>query len=78
MNPRERKWRRAENLRKPRTVMANAFFEALRKWVRRHANDDNNQIVIPTGTVTSGELARVVCALISIQKESGETPRVNP
>ena len=32
MNPRERKRRRAENLRKPRTVMANAFFEALRKW----------------------------------------------
>jgi hypothetical protein len=65
---REHQRRRIENLRKPRTAMANAFFEALRKWVARHADDDNAPIVIPTGTVTSHELAQVVCALIAIQK----------
>ena len=68
MTAREHRHRRAENLRKPRTVMANAFLEDLRKWVWHHANDINTTIAIPTGV---RELARVVCALIAIQKISG-------
>jgi hypothetical protein len=65
MTPSERKQRRAENLRRPRTVMANAFLEALRKWVASHASDDNTQIVIPTGIVTIDELRQVICALLA-------------
>lgn len=68
MNPRERKNRRAENLRKPRTLLADAFWRALVRWSVRHANDADTPISIPTGTVTAGELAQVVCALIAIQK----------
>jgi hypothetical protein len=69
MTPREHRHRRVENLRRPRTVMAEAFLRALIAWAAQRANDDDiTQITIPTGTVTSSELAQVVCALIAIQK----------
>jgi hypothetical protein len=65
VTPREHRHRRAENLRRPRTVMAAAFLMALFDWASRHADDDNIQIVIPTGIVTTAELSRAVIALIS-------------
>jgi hypothetical protein len=77
MNPQERKQRRAANLRRPRTQLADAFLRALFDWASRHANDDTNTTIsIPTGVVTTDELSKVVIALISL--ESGKEARPDP
>lgn len=52
----------------PDTVMAHAFLRALMRWAKRRPNTDA-WIAIPTGTVTAGELARVVCALGLVDRE---------
>jgi hypothetical protein len=59
--------RRVENMRLPRTALAAAFLAALQRWAVRHHGDDI-VIAIPAGTVTAGELTRVVLALLAIQK----------
>ena len=46
----------------PDTAMAAAFLGALMRWAKRRPNTDA-KIAIPTGTVTAGELVRVVRAL---------------
>jgi hypothetical protein len=66
--PREHRHRRAANLRKPKTAMAAAFLKALFAWSARHANDDNTQIVIPTGFVSLDELRQVICALLAARR----------
>jgi hypothetical protein len=58
--------RRVENLRLPRTAIANAFLEALRRWAVKHHGDDM-KIAIPSGTVTTVELKQVVIALLAIK-----------
>lgn len=45
----------------PDTALASAFLAALAKWAERHTDTDT--IAIPTGTVTNGELVRVLRAL---------------
>jgi len=44
--------------------MAEAFLRALQIWTRRHSRDDGSPIVLPVGTVTVGELVKVVTALV--------------
>jgi len=68
MSPRDHRHRRAEIFRRPKTAMAFAFLRALQVFVQKHASDDTAPITLPTGIVTSSELAKVVCALIAIQK----------
>jgi hypothetical protein len=53
----------------PRTALANAFLEALRRWAVRHVNEKTT-IAIPSGFVTSSELTQVVLALIAVQKRT--------
>jgi hypothetical protein len=64
MTAREHKRCQAENLRRPRTLLADAFLRALQVWALRHSGDDNSPITPPVGTVTTGELVKVITALI--------------
>jgi hypothetical protein len=51
------------------TAFQAAFLSALYRWAAYHADDDATSIVVPSGaTATAGELARVVCALISLRE----------
>jgi hypothetical protein len=45
----------------PDTALASAFLAALAKWAE--PDTDTDTIAIPTGTVTNGELVRVLRAL---------------
>jgi hypothetical protein len=76
MSPRELRQCRVENLRRPRTRMADAFLRALRGWALRHAADAETTIAIPAGFVSHEELRCVVLALISLrERETAENRR---
>jgi hypothetical protein len=47
------------------TAFQAAFQRALQVWASRHSSDDDSPIVLPVGTVTAGELVRVITALIA-------------
>jgi hypothetical protein len=66
MSDRRLHHRRVENMRMPRTALANAFLRALQVWATKH-HDDATMIVIPSGTVTTIELRQVVLALLAIK-----------
>jgi hypothetical protein len=68
---REHRHRQVENLRMPRTALAHAFLKALFVWAARHSADDDTTISIPTGTVTTTELSKVVIALINLESGNG-------
>jgi hypothetical protein len=53
------------------TTMRAAFLKALYVWAARHADDDTGNIVIPTGVVTTADLAQVITALIASKQERG-------
>ena len=58
MTPSERKQRRAENLRKPRTVMADAFWRALVHWSVQHVPPpDGRQLEWHRSAAQAAELA---------------------
>jgi hypothetical protein len=59
------------------TAMRAAFIAALARWAVRHAGDDTETpISIPSGTVTSTELTKVVLALIAIDNQT--TSEIQP
>jgi hypothetical protein len=52
----------------PRTALAAAFLEALRRWALKHRDDDGTRVVIPSGVVTATELRQVVLALLMLKR----------
>jgi hypothetical protein len=65
MNGRAYHRRRRHNERTswPDTTMARAFLIALAHWAIVHHGDSNTTVTLPTGRVTSEQLAQVLYAL---------------
>jgi hypothetical protein len=49
------------------TSMMAAFVRALARWAARNA-DANGPVVIPTGVVSGAELAKVIAAIVTLQR----------
>jgi hypothetical protein len=45
------------------TALQAAFQRALQVWASRHSSDDDSPITLPMGTVTTGELVKVIMAI---------------
>ena len=59
--------RHAERL--PRTALAAAFLEALRRWALKHHAGVGTRIVIPAATVSATELRQLVFALLMVRED---------